>query len=543
MKEIWNRLPIAYKMFSSLLLFVLAAQVFVIVFIWQNEATILLNKEKQNLTIKLALEAKKLTNHLEMLAKETRFLASLEVMDDMIAKDIDKRISILLQKKAQDLGEEIVFVAMNDKSFVAASQKGFIGKKIHNIKQTLSHKYLYFAAPIYSSFDKTKSIGTLVLLYPLKNLSTLGTLQPPTPLPGFSSIPPKNYLIVSQKLDGILANWTIYLSVSKEEALKTLRHIEQILIITFMFAVLMLGAVVWFLSKKMTRPINTLLKTSEEIIKTQDYTKQVMIENKDEIGQLATSFNTLIQKTDALLTQKVKHLSMINTTQAALEAKSTFLSIISHELRTPLGSILNLTQHLMLSPSIKEEESALLNRIETSAQHLLAMINNILQLAKLESHTIQAYSSPVNLQLLIQEVCEMVEPLAKEKNLLFQKSIKLTDTTVITDENLLKQVIINLLSNAIKFTHEGSISLRLTQKKEDFIICVTDTGVGIDKERQKYLFTPFYQTNMQIQDLKSSSGLGLALSQKVAMLIRGKISIHSQGIAKGTKATFIFKSF
>ena len=543
MKEIWNRLPIAYKMFSSLLLFVLAAQVFVIVFIWQNEATILLNKEKQNLTIKLSLEAKKLTNHLEMLAKETRFLASLEVMDDMIAKDIDKRISILLQKKAQDLGEEIVFVAMNDKSFIAASQKGFIGKKTHNIKQTLSHKYLYLAAPIHTSFDKTKSIGTLVLLYPLKNLSALGTLQPPTPLPGFSSIPPKNYLIVSQKLDGILANWTIYLSVSKQEALKTLRHIEQILIITFMFAVLMLGAVVWFLSKKMTRPINALLKTSEEIIKTQDYTKQVTIENKDEIGQLATSFNTLIQKTDALLTQKVKHLSMINTTQAALEAKSTFLSIISHELRTPLGSILNLTQHLMLSPRIKEEESALLNRIETSAQHLLAMINNILQLAKLESNTIQAYSAPVNLQQLIQEVCEMVEPLAKEKNLLFQKSIKLTDTTVITDENLLKQVIINLLSNAIKFTHEGSVSLSLTQKKEDFTICVTDTGVGIDKERQKYLFTPFYQTNMQIQDLKSSSGLGLALSQKVAKLIGGKISIQSPGINKGTKSIFIFKSF
>ncbi len=653
MKNFWSRLSIAYKIFVAMLIVFSTVQIITIAYIWKVESKILIEKEEKNLKRQLFEKALFLNTHMASLAKETRFLAGLEVMDDLIAKDIDKRVSTILKRRADDLGEDIVIVAMNDDSLLASSSKRFDSKNLK--KPNLDYLYLY--APVFASFDKKKMIATITMLYPLKNLSNLKTddpnkilwLTPPKPLNIFKKPSVKDTIFVSQKLNGVLKDWTLNLSFAKKEALSTLKHIQKILFYTFLFTIILLAGAIFLLSKRLTNPINKLSLTVTEIIKTKDYTKQAKIDSKDEIGQLCDSFNKLIIKTAKLMedirkqekihhiqlmelihffndlintktedetiktallhiktfskasdanyipadkniknlkkdfpikmydydTKEIKtlgyflldgvderligkklfgsfckmiklqleHIQLLKTTTKALEAKSTFLSIISHDLKTPLGSILNLTQHLMINQNFTEDEYAMLRRIEVSAEHLLSMINNILQLSKLESNSITPHRETVNLNTVLDEIFDILEPLIQEKNLNLVKSSHIKNSEISSDENILKQIFINLLSNAIKFTRKGKIDVMLKQDKDTYIFKVTDSGRGIDPKRQRFLFQPFYQTNVDMNNLQNGSGLGLALSQKMARLLQGYITIYSEGNQKGTTATFTFKSF
>jgi len=167
----------------------------------------------------------------------------------------------------------------------------------------------------------------------------------------------------------------------------------------------------------------------------------------------------------------------------------------------------------------------------------------LLQLSKLESNTMQINKEFVDIRVLLEEIIEIVEPLIDEKNLILKKEFFSSRKIIITDVNIFRQVLINLLSNAIKFTNEGKISITLQEGKNFIELSVIDSGIGIDKEKQTLLFSEFYQAHMGENDIKHSTGLGLALSQKMAKLINGKITIESEGKGKGTKAIFRFSSF
>ncbi len=496
MKRLWQNLPVAYKLFALTLLFLAIVEIIATAFVWQYESHILLQKERQNLTKELENHRQRLLSHLQRMEKEVRFLSRLEVMDDIVAKDIDQRILTLLEQKASDLGENIILLVVDNHDRVIIAKQAYRNLPI----KAFASRYLIFRAPVYASFKPDKKLGSLMLLYPYENLRNLQPtspsrsvwLQPAGNLPDFRTPPPKhNTLIVSTVLQHPLQGWQLHLSLPKEEALATLRDIEQVQLYTFMISTLLLAVIIFVLSRRLTLPLVELLKSSEK----------------------------------------------------ALEAKSTFLSTISHELRTPLGSILNLTQHLTLSPKADDKMRQMLHGIETSAQHLLAMINNILQLSRLEAKSIIAQKESVNLQELLEEIVEIITPLAEEKNLTFTIKTDLQNPLITSDTNLLKQVMINLLSNAVKFTPKGYISVTLREKNALYTFVVEDSGIGISKARQKDLFAPFYQAHTDIRNLKNSSGLGLALSQKVARLLRGKITIESEGEHMGTTATFTFRSF
>jgi len=494
MKKIWRTTPIAYKIFLLILLFISGVEIIAAIFVWNFESKVLLQKEKQNLTKELNSHKTILLSYLSFLEKESNFLAKLEVMDDIIAKDIDKRIITLLERKAHDLGNDISIIVTDQNNKIVIANKKLLSSSLEKLKQN----NLIFQSKIYTTFNPKKNIGKLILLYPLKNLTNLKItnphkklwLIPPKDIEGFTKLNIKDDIVIHHKLSTILENWELYISYDKEAALSTLTNIEKIQFYTFLIATILLGIIIFFLSKYLTMPLMNLLQNSEK----------------------------------------------------ALEAKSTFLSTISHELRTPLGSILNLTQHLIISPKIDSEELKMLSAIETSSQHLLSMINNILQLSKLESNTIIVHKEKIDLKDIIEEIFEIIEPLILDKDIIFEKSITIQNREIITDSNLLKQVIINLLSNAIKFTNRGKISIKLLQNGEYYLFEVKDTGIGIDIQRQKQLFQPFFQADIDIQNLKNSSGLGLALSQKVARLLNGDIQIISQGEGEGTTAIFRFKS-
>jgi len=477
----WKRLSDTYKILISMLLFILFIQLSTLIYIWKFESKVLLEKERKNLLYQLDMNAKLLLNHMKSLEKELGFLATLEVMDDIVVKDIDKRITVLLEKKSKDLSENILLLAMDEKSVVASSHKEYN-----------RDDYLKFKVPIYASFDKNKHIGSLFLLYPFRNLKELKSSNPHQHLWLWSFIGKKSFvpskqtnIIVSKELDGIFKGEKLFLSYQKSYALQSMKEIEQVLLFTFILSLFSLLFVVWVLSKK--------------------------------------------------------QIEILEHTQEVLSLKRIFLSTMSHELRTPLGSILNLTQHLMVSPKIGDDEVDMLGRIENSSEHLLGMINNLLQLSKLESNSMSVKKEFMNVGLVIEEMIEIVEPLIYEKELILKKSFLDEPVIILTDINLFKQVIINLLSNAIKFTEKGSIEISLSRKENVFMFEVIDTGMGIEKEKQKSLFSEFYQAHST--EIKHSSGLGLALSQKVAKLINGHIEIKSEGIGFGVTAIFKFYSF
>ncbi|CAA6807148.1 MAG: Integral membrane sensor signal transduction histidine kinase [uncultured Sulfurovum sp.] len=483
MKNLWNNFSDTYKISLTMLLLILMIQLGTLLYIWTFKSEILLEKERTNLEYQLDRNAKRLMNHLNSLQKELEFLALLEVMDDVLVNDIDKRMEILLEKKAKDLGQGIILCALSTDEVVVKTEENYTKKH-----------YLEFYAPIVASFNKQKRLGKLVLLYPYENFMELTMDNPHQHLwlsAGFwknseTSLVKDESIVVSKKLDDRLEGWVLSLGHEKRDALMTVRALEHILLWGFFFSLGLLLFVVWILSKK--------------------------------------------------------QINILEYTQEVLALKRTFLSTMSHELRTPLGSILNLTQHLMSSPKLTEENAVMLTKIESASEHLLSMINNLLQLSKIESNSMQVRQESVDIIILIEEMIEMLAPLIDEKELGLEKNLLTGQQLIVTDTNLLKQVLINLLSNAIKFTYEGSISIELRKENEQFVFRVRDTGIGIEKEKQSSLFSEFYQAHVGKEEIKHSTGLGLALSQKVAKLINGEITIQSEGIGQGCEATFRFSS-
>lgn len=483
-KALWRNLSDTYKIFISMLLLILAIQLGTLLYIWTFKSEILLDKERQSLEHQLESNAKRLAEHFTHLQKELEFLAILEVMDDVLANDVDKRIGILLEKKARDLGEGIgLFAYKSEGEVVASSHERYVHEDS-----------LIFIAPIVASFESEKRLGKLVLLYPYQNLMNLKVDNPHQKLwleakkmkMKAHVSAEKESIIVSQSLEGKLEGWRLFLSHEKADAFVSIREIQRIILWGFLLSLVLILFVVFFL-----------------------YRKQIGI---------------------------------LEHTQEVLELKRTFLSTMSHELRTPLGSILSLTQHLMTSSQLNEGDVVMLNKIESASEHLLSMINNLLQLSKLESNSMHVDKIRVDMVVVIEEIIEMVEPLIDEKDLQLDKQLLEGERFIVTDVNLFRQVIMNLLSNAIKFTHEGSISILLTQDKEAFVLTIKDTGIGIALDKQASLFSEFYQAHMGKEEIKHSTGLGLALSQKVAKLIKGEIRIESEGRGKGSEATFSFSS-
>ena len=483
MINIWKRLSDTYKILITMLFLIMMIQLSSLIYIWKFESKILIQKERQNLSYQLQIESKLILSHLKSLRKELEFLATLEVMDDILVRDVDKRIRILLEKKSKDLSEDIILLAMRGQEIVASSVKSY--------KQ---EKFLKFKVAIHASFHKEEKIGNLFLLYPLKNLMQLNIenphqklwLQSPNLKKDINLEYIQDSIVVSQELTDMLSGWRIYLAYKKRYALSIIEEIETILLLGFIFSLSLLMLVIWILSKK--------------------------------------------------------QIDILHHTQEVLALKRTFLSTMSHELRTPLGSILNLTQHLMISPQISDSDVDMLKRIETSSEHLLSMINNLLQLSKLESNSMTIQKESINILEVIEEMIEMIEPLIDEKNLHLNRVLLDKDETIITDKHLFQQVVMNLLSNAIKFTDRGGITVSLTKQDATFNFIVIDTGIGIAKDKQDSLFLEFYQAHMGSRDIKHSTGLGLALSQKVAETINGEIEIESEGVDRGVKATFTFAS-
>lgn len=218
----------------------------------------------------------------------------------------------------------------------------------------------------------------------------------------------------------------------------------------------------------------------------------------------------------------------------ASRMKSAFIANMSHELRTPLNAIIGFTGTLLmkLPGPLNDDQDRQLNTIRTSARHLLSLINDILDVAKIEAGKVTLALAPVHCQALITETADSLRPLAAQKGLALTVDLPPDPVIVTSDRRALTQIVINLVNNAIKFTEQGSIRVALTQRSiaDDVVteLSVTDSGTGIRAEDQAKLFQAFSQLDSTSTRHAEGAGLGLYLCQNLANLLGGSLSLSSE---------------
>ena len=218
--------------------------------------------------------------------------------------------------------------------------------------------------------------------------------------------------------------------------------------------------------------------------------------------------------------------------------KSEFLSNMSHELRTPLNSILALSQ-LMINRgtgSNQEKEKQYLEIIERNGQHLLSLINDILDLTKIESGRMEVYPEDFYVGSVLEECLQTIRPVAMQKGLQIKDTLQ-QDFLICSDKGKVSQILLNLLSNAVKFTDHGRVSITVGQNDSQAEIIVQDTGVGINADELDLIFDEFRQVDGSTTRRHEGTGLGLAICRKLAKILGGDITVESE---KGRGSTFTF---
>ncbi|HET9228923.1 MAG TPA: ATP-binding protein, partial [Thermoanaerobaculia bacterium] len=228
--------------------------------------------------------------------------------------------------------------------------------------------------------------------------------------------------------------------------------------------------------------------------------------------------------------------------EQASAAKSQFLANVSHELRTPLNAIIGYT-HLLLegvSGELNRSQNEKLGRLESNARHLLSVINDLLDLARIESGKMPVQLERVVLQELINEVMTEVEALIDDTRLTVTRHISDEVPEIHTDRQKVKQIVLNLLSNALKFTPQGSVAIRLDYEpgKEWISVSVADTGIGISEENQKTIFEAFQQADSSYARRQGGTGLGLTICRRLASILDGQITLVSR-LGEGSTFTLV----
>ncbi|GIJ54542.1 sensor histidine kinase [Virgisporangium aurantiacum] len=218
--------------------------------------------------------------------------------------------------------------------------------------------------------------------------------------------------------------------------------------------------------------------------------------------------------------------------EKANKAKDAFLASMSHELRTPLNAIIGFTGTLLmgLPGPLNEAQERQLRLVETSGQHLLSLINDLLDLAKIESGKVEISPQTIDCRSVLEEVVQSMRPMAEQKGITLEADVPATGCLVTADRRALGQILINLVHNAIKFTDSGGVRIGLTPPEHDlpWSVTVADTGPGIDPGDQGRIFGAFERSSKGERESAEGTGLGLYISHKLAELMGMRIAVDSR---------------
>jgi len=304
------------------------------------------------------------------------------------------------------------------------------------------------------------------------------------------------------------------------------------------FAIFLATALV-SLQKLITAPVTRLTNQMLKIRKSGDLTVDVGISRSDEVGVLAEEFNQL---THGLNRAKTELETARDEAMAMSRAKTEFLARMSHEIRTPMNGVLGMTE-LLRETALDDKQQRFAGTIYESAESLLHIINDILDISKIEAGRIELDIAPFNLQKLVEECLDLLAESAHAKGLELAGIIDAdTDIYVRGDPVRLRQILMNLIGNAVKFTEHGEVVVRVTQSGSDaasanFRFEIADTGIGISAESGAAIFEPFVQEDGSNTRRHGGTGLGLAISKQLVELMGGEIGVDS---TPGKGSTFWF---